>query len=108
MITNNQWAHIAEIALKSAKAAEDTTERIRLYAYAVECIGKASMGAVTTARDEQTPWVQIAAALDVSRQAAQKRYGKTTYILAGIGEPLADTRYGRDTPGWRAAEGRAR
>ena len=105
---DNQWAHLAETALASAKKTKDTTERIRLYAYAVECIDKASMGAVTTARDEKATWVQIAAALGVSRQAAQKRYGKTAEILSGMGELSAYEAVSHyASAGWRAAWARA-
>ena len=89
---DNQWTHRAETALTSARRADSTTERIRLYAYAAVCIEKATVQAVSTARDEKATWQTVANSLGVTRQAAQHKYGKTCAILSGIGE--ATTEYG--------------
>lgn len=50
-------------------------EQIHLLRRAIGCLEDEIAGAVAVARTAEHSWTQIADALDVSRQAAHKRFG---------------------------------
>lgn len=66
----------ANLAAMSAQPYQTTLERLEGIRRTLETAESAQRTAVAIARQEGASWAAIAAALGISKQAAQQRYGR--------------------------------